>query len=474
MTAQPSRDLSRLTEEQQERLRVLLRSQNGGEGLDAFIRRISPHHPPPRHFAPMVAEFERAKREPGKVKVCFSLPPRHGKTSLVQHAFAWWLDRSPADTCAYASYSDTQSWSKIGAAHSLCLAAGVQQGDRATMAEWRTAQGGGILAAGAGGGLTGQGVSGIMVVDDPFKNSEEASSTVIRDKVGDWFDSVPMTRTEGCSFFVIHTRWHEDDLIGRLEKLGEFKIINLPAIADPGDPLGRIEGAALWPDRFGLDFLNAQKKRNAYVFASLYQGRPVARGSRLFGVPHYFDPKTVDLTGCEIVIVIDPAGTEKTSSDYSAILVLAVKGTDPATRVGYVLRVVRMQTTIPHLVQIARGVQKEFGNAPIHVEAVGGFKAVPQMLRDIDPTLIVKELPTVGDKLLRAQPAASAWNDDPARILVPFEAEWLPEFLLELSVFTGVKDRYDDQVDALAHAWSAAAKGAPEYTGRTLRSPRRM
>jgi predicted phage terminase large subunit-like protein len=95
-------------------------------------------------------------------------------------------------------------------------------------------------------------------------------------------------------------------------------------------------------------------------------------------------------------------------------------------------------------------------------EAVAGFKAVPQMLRDIDPTLRIHEIAPSQDKFLRAQPLAAAWNDD--RVLVPENAPWVDEYLTEFEAFTGVDDDEDDQVDATAHLFNALYRPAPART----------
>ena len=97
-------DLSRVSEADLPRAAELARRLYGGETLRDFIARMSPHLPPPRHYNPILAKLEEARYRP--VKLGFSMPPRHGKTTLIQHAIPWWLTHFPADTCAYASYSD--------------------------------------------------------------------------------------------------------------------------------------------------------------------------------------------------------------------------------------------------------------------------------------------------------------------------------------------------------------------------------
>jgi predicted phage terminase large subunit-like protein len=447
-------ELARLTPEQRARLLELAKRIGPAEGLDAFIRRISPHHPPPRHYPILIEQFERARWD-RRVRVCISIPPRHGKTELVKHAIPWWLSASPRDVCAYATYSDRKAWSTSRDIRALAEVAGMRlAADAANVSEWRTPAGGGLLSMGVGAGLTGHGISGLMVVDDPFKNNEEAQSTVYRDKIADWFDSVVMTRLEGAAVFVIHTRWHEDDLIGRVAKRKGWLVINLPAIAEEQDPIGRAPNELLWPERRDLQLaIRESKASNAFTFAALYQGRPRPRGGTVFAAPHYYDPASTNFEGCRFVLAADPAASTKTSADFSAAVVLSVRG-DGIDRKAYVRKVYREQVSIPQFAQDLLALQAAYGQTAINVEAVGGFKAIPQMLKAIRPNLRVNEIQPMGDKLTRAQPVASAWNE--ARVLVPSDAPaWLGPFLDEIEKFTGVNDAHDDQVDALAHAWNA-------------------
>jgi predicted phage terminase large subunit-like protein len=442
---------ARLERDLEARARELALLIGGRESLRHFIGGIAPHQLPPPHLDPLIDLVERARWE--RIRVCLSMPPRHAKTITILRAIAWWLMLTPSDTCAYTSYSDRQAWSKSRIARALALRAGVRMGESESVAEWRTSAGGGMLATGAGGGLTGQGVSGLMVVDDPYKLREEAESPVIREKIWDWFTDVVESRLEGASVLVVHTRWVADDLIGRLGRDHGWEVVNLPAIAEHGDPIARAPGAPLWPDRFPLVELERKRALNEYSFASLYQGQPRPRGATVFGPAHYYDPGKLDVTGWRIVVAADPAASEKTTADYSTILALAVNGHGSESR-GRVLEVYRRQVTVPQFVRDLIAFCARHGHAEAGIESVGGFKAVPQLLREVDPQVRVREITPLGDKFQRAQPVASAWNA--GRIEVPSSAPWLKDFLYETSTFTGVRDPQDDQVDVLAHAWNEA------------------
>ncbi len=457
--------LTRAEENEGHRLEAI---EDDRESLSDFITRMAPDHPPPRHLSPLIALLERARHEP--VRAVVAMPPGHIKTTTLQNAFAWWLSDSPADTHAYVSYNDQQALSKSGPTRAIARRAGVQLRDDSTSkSEWRTVEGGGLLATGIGGGLTGQRVTGLMVIDDPIKNAEEAGSKFIRDGQWEWFTSVAMTRLEGASVIVVMTRWHEDDLAGRLAKQG-WEVLNLPAIAEKNDPLGREEGEALWPESYPLRCDNPSKCTHAlhlesqkaavgeYVFAALYQGRPRPRGHTLFGPAHYYDPQQVNWEGCRSHIGADPAASERTSADYSAAVAARFRGRDPDTAIMYIREVYNEQVSVPTFCLELRAFQARNDSADAGVEGAGIGKAVVQVIRSVDPNARVHEVPTKGDKFQRAQGFAAAWND--SRVLVPLgNPPWLEKFLDQLGEVTMVNDAHEDMADAGAHCWNDAVAG---------------
>ena len=232
--------------------RLMARWGDADAGLLDAIPRVSPRYEPPVHLAPVVELLERSRREP--VRGLVSVPPRHGKTELIAHGLAWLLSRDPRRTHAYVTYAAQVAYSKSRSIRDYARTLGVPiRPDAEALHEWRTPERGGLLATGIGGPLTGHGVDGVLVVDDPTKNREEAESAVLREKNHGWFTSVAMTRVEPRgSVIVVHTRWHEDDLIGRLAGEADWEYVNLPAIAP--------DGAALWPSRWPVEEL-AKKRR---------------------------------------------------------------------------------------------------------------------------------------------------------------------------------------------------------------------
>ena len=417
----------------------------------------------PPHLQRLYSLIEETRTRP--LRVALSIPPRSGKSTTLQHAVAWRTYLDPACLNLYATYGQDLAEQASSVIRRLSLAAGVEL-ERGKVLDWTTRYGGGLKATSVGGGVTGRGINdGLALIDDTLKSREDAESKRERDRVWNWFRDDIMSRLEGmASVFVLNTRWHEDDLIGRLARdpLGEsWEFINMPAIHVghvPVDERERPDAEPLWldadahrPGREGaLAWYAKARARGEYSWWSLYQGVPRPRGNAIFDD----DPPRFELPfawhgkrGC---IVMDPAATAKTTSDYTAIGAFGIEGVAEQSKM-YVVDVVRGQMTVPAGVRAAAAMQKRYG-LPIAVEAVGGFKAVPQMLRELDSTLRVVEITPLGDKVTRATPLAEAWRQH--RVLLPLNASWLSDYLAEMRNFTGLGDAHDDQVDMTAHAWN--------------------
>lgn len=481
--ASPSHEFTRHDEDE---LAALLADEVEGETLRGYINRVSPAHPPPRHISPIIDLWERTRHE--RVLAVVELPPRHAKTTTGLHALAWRLHRDPLLTNAFATFSDDYASSRSRIARTLTRAGGVELSkEMANLHEWRTLYGGGCLFHGYLGSWTGQGINGVGLIDDPYKDRAAAESKKIRDNVRDWFTDVFWTRLEPPpgtsarpgSCIVQHTRWHEDDLIGWLLGGGmagyKFERVHLPAICeDEHDVIGRKDGEALWPERFPVEELRRiEASIGPYSWASLFQQRPRPKGADVFNciefparftLADFFAPNGKG-QGARILICCDPAATDDTRNDFSAAFVLAAKGYGDDMEV-YAIHGWRDHLQIPDLVKKLYELQEKYWKAPIAVESVQGFKAVPQMLKKIDPRLRIKEVRPVGDKFTRAQPVAAAWNR--GKFFVPldativkrrglagrYEVTWADELISEAQVFTGVNDQEDDQIDTIAHGFN--------------------
>ncbi|MFJ9420696.1 terminase large subunit domain-containing protein [Streptomyces sp. NPDC101249] len=276
-------------------------------------------------------------------KVLITMPPRHGKSRrAARWAPLWYLSRHPDHRVMIASYSadladDHGRWIRdainaYGPQLGLALHAGSKAANRFDLASPETGERleGGLVTAGVGGGLTGKGAH-LAIVDDPIKDDAEAQSPTMRKRLWEWWTSVLNTRIEpGGSIIVIQTRWHEDDLAGRIlagEDADDWTILDLPAICDsPDDPLGREIGKPLWPLRYGLKALaKIRRAVGERVWGSLYQQkpRPVAGG---VWQEEWIERnrwstaalRSIDLD--RIVVTVDPAGGESAVNDEVGII----------------------------------------------------------------------------------------------------------------------------------------------------------
>jgi predicted phage terminase large subunit-like protein len=278
-----------------------------------------------------------------------TMPPRHGKSLFASCFFpAWYLATFPDRRVILASYeaSFASSWGRK--ARDLMERVGKRLFDLQIRSDSKAADhwdlldhAGGMQTCGIGGALTGKGAD-LLIIDDPVKNAEEANSITMREKTWTWYTSTAYTRLEpGGALIIIQTRWHEDDLSGRIlqqaKESGEkWDILNLPAIAEDGDILGRTVGEALWPERFDVLALETKKRvLGSYQFAALFQQRPAPAEGGLFkkswfrywtGDKEFFrlENSVVRRVHCRRFGTADLAESTKKEADYTVICAWAV------------------------------------------------------------------------------------------------------------------------------------------------------
>ena len=196
-------------------------------------------------------------------RLLVTMPPRHGKSELCSvYLPAWYLGNYPERRIILASYESdfAASWGRrvrdVLEQHGQHLFEVSLRADSAAAYRWDLdGYTGGMIAVGVGGAATGRGAD-LFIIDDPVKSPEEAQSQTMSRRIWDWYRGVARTRLEpGGAMLLIMTRWSEDDLAGRLlaDRDGEaWEVLNLPALAEDDDPIGRVPGEALWPERFPL------------------------------------------------------------------------------------------------------------------------------------------------------------------------------------------------------------------------------
>ncbi|WP_446458648.1 terminase large subunit domain-containing protein [Streptomyces rochei] len=276
-----------------------------------------------------------------RMQVMLTMPPRHGKSQRASRwGPLWYLRRHPTARVMLASYGadladDHGRWvrdqlrdytSTLG----IRLDDGSRAANRFDLEQPRgSSVRGGMVTAGVGGSLTGKGFS-LGIIDDPFKGSDDANSPAQRERVWNWYQSVFYTRrAPGASIVLINTRWHEDDLSGRIlaTEPENWTLIDLPALAlSEDDPLGRDPGQALWPEQYDEEELARTRRAvGERVWWALYQQqpRPLEGGVWQWSwiTSNRCSPvafQGVDLT--RILVAIDPSGGAGTANDETGIV----------------------------------------------------------------------------------------------------------------------------------------------------------
>ena len=226
------------------------------------------------------------------LKLLIEMPPRHGKSITISETFpSYYLSKNPGKRVIATSYSDELA-AKFGNLNKAALeeygpslfGVDVSSVTRAKSNWGLEGKVGGMITASIGGAITGQGAD-LLIVDDPIKNAIEAASATMRNNVWNEWQATLLTRLHhGGSVIVVQTRWHQDDLIGRiLDNDDEFIRIRLPALAEEDDLLNREEGQPLCPELgYGYEWAEQKKKEvGSRTWASLYQQRPTPAGGGL-------------------------------------------------------------------------------------------------------------------------------------------------------------------------------------------------
>lgn len=397
-----------------------------------------------------------------------NVPPQYGKTETIMHWLALHIGRRPDLNNAYVTYETKLAHRKSRKIRRYALAAGAQlDRTQCTQENWRTTSEGGLQATGIGGALTGEPVDGILVIDDPIKNREEANSLTIRDKVWDWVSDVAINRMHpGASLVLNMTRWHPDDPAGRAKDAGWDVVVIRPVVNPTWDGHDFTAGESIWPTRT-LEFLSDKRRRlGEYTWSAMWDQNPRHKGGQVFEGPTFAQMPDAYRTA----IGLDMAYTAKTYADYSVTLVgHRERGTDRIHISHMDRRQVRAEDRIPHLKSMAIA----HPGAPLWWYYGGQEETVASLMHGLGAPRITA-IKATGDKLLRAEHAAAAWNR--GDITLPEGAPWVPEMVRELEAFTGIRDKHDDIADALAALYDALQGdgGGVLVSGNQLRGGRRL
>jgi len=474
--------------------------------LAHFCQYVDAQYQVPAHVALLaerleqVARFIETEGREGIGRLMILMPPRHGKTELASRLFpAWMMGRRPDTRIILASYGADLAVKSSRAVREIVTGTAFQalfgrlsavdepvqlSSDSRNVQAWDLAQPhrGGLVAAGVGGGITGLSAD-LLIIDDPIKNREEAESEARRNLVDDWYRSSAYTRLSPWGAIVLfHTRWHPDDLAGRLlrrqlEGGDAWTVVCLPALAleqyaeseaqqremmrdgiylPLEDALGRRPGEALWPERFGAEWL-AERRLNlgAYDFEALYQQMPYLREGGFFRREWFTIVETGPSQVRARVRYWDKAASP--TGDYTAGVLMSV-GDDGYF---YIEHVARMRAASGErdraMVEIGRRDYEALGPFLILHQQDPGSAGLDSA-RATNEALAAAGLrarfePVTGDKTVRAGPLAGMAQSGKVRIV---RGEWNADFLDECAAFPN--GRHDDQVDAAASAFNELLK----------------
>lgn len=444
-----------------------------------FARFVDPRYEANWHHEVFADVIERVYR--GETRfVILDAPPRHGKSyHFNQLAPAWFLGAKPGVQIITATYSQDfanmhsrkvqaimreEEYKKVFPEAEIGWARNV----RTSYQEFVVRNGSSLKAAGVGGSVTGRGAN-LFIIDDPFKDRKEAESEAARNARYDWYLDVADSRLEWpWAIIVMATRWHEDDLSGRLLSSAtsdKWEHIHLPFIQDSDDPPDydpRELGEPLWPARHQLggpeltdeearkiDIERAEQMKadNAYGFSALWQGNPTPRDGTIFKrewFQHYDAPPRVMAKGCPTLLISVDATFKKTSNaDSVSMVVVGYRGGN-----AFVLdeRFGKMDyvTTKRTLKALAR----KWPRATIVIEEKANGAALISDLKSEIPRVIGFD--PRDTKEMRAQLAADWFEADRIRLPSPNDAPWVADWIEDFVGF-GAR-RYDDRVDSLSQA----------------------
>jgi len=398
------------------------------------------------------------------------LPPRHGKSEFISKYFAaWYLGTFPDRRVILTSYEAdfAAQWGRrarelIEEHGKLSFVEKIEvMPDSSSASRWDIkGHVGGMVTAGVGGPITGKGAD-LAIIDDPVKNAEQASSKTYRDKAWEWYQSTLYTRLEpNGSIILIMTRWNQGDLAGRIltdmQQGGElWDVINLPAIAESNDQIGRNEGDPLWPERFGVPELDKIKRTvGSYYWTSLYQQRPTPQEGGMFK-RHWFpiienEPRDLIKTRRW-----DLAASQQ-KGDYTAGLLLG-----KAEGVFVVLDLQHVRESPAGVEALVKQTAKVDGyEIPIRMEqepGSSGINTIDYYARRILEGYSFKGIPSTGPKEVRAQPVSAAAEAGNVWLL---KGAWNAAFLDEVTLFPN--GDHDDIVDVLSGAFTDLTQGSDE------------
>lgn len=388
-------------------------------------------------------------------RLMINLPPQHGKSSFISHALpVWYLSEYPDRRVILTSYE---------AEFAATFGAKVRESLKGHPSIFRkqlrkdtdkhftiVGHRGYMQTAGVGGPITGKGAD-LIIIDDPVKNAEQAGSPTYRKRVWDWYRSTVFTRLSGNAILiVVMTRWHNDDLAGRLIRASDsgegdrFHTVSLPALAGTNDPLGRAVGEALAPELYSRDQLEAIKRVvGPYWWSSLYGNSPSSDETQIilrtwwqqYDVPPNFE---------FVYQSWDTAMKDDESNDYSCCTTWGVG------RLGlYLIDIFYEKLQYPQLREAVKNLASRHNPNVILIEDKSAGTSVIQDLRVNTRLPIVPWAVDGGSKVLRLRLNSGLFYS--GRVFIPYGPQYT-DLIEEIAQFPKVE--HDDRTDSVSQAVS--------------------
>lgn len=427
----------------------------------------------PPHLELLLSEVLLCIGRGGRLLV--SMPPRHGKSwTISRFVPGWYLGTYPDRRVILASYEAdfASSWGRQVRRdldeHGAEVFGVAVAGDSSAAHRWDIeGRRGGMQTAGVGGPMTGKGAD-LLIVDDPVKNAEEADSETLRDRTWEWWTSTAYTRLEpGAAAIVLMTRWHQDDLAGRIlaHDAASWRVLNLPAVADGPDALDREPGAALWPARYDEDALaKIRRGTSSRVWSALYQGSPTPDEGGVIRRPwiRYYEALP-DVPQMRFVQSWDATFKETEGGSWVVGQVWAYRP-DFGTR--YLVDEVRFRGDFVDTLEAIRTLSAKHPKAGVRLieEKANGAAILSTLKRaGVGGVIPVQVDGRHGSKAARLSAVAPYYEAGDVLYPSPKIAPWIHDHIEEIVSFpTGMADdRCDAASQALSWIAQAAARSGP-------------
>jgi predicted phage terminase large subunit-like protein len=420
--------------------------------------KVGNHH---RRLATLLEDIEARRKD----RICVSVPPRHGKSQMVSIYYAaWYLGRNPDHKIMLVSHTTDLAVDFGRKVRNLINTPEYQEvfpnvqlaKDSKSAGRWNTSLGGEFFAAGVGSALAGRGAH-LLLVDDPHSEQDVLSGNFgVFEKAYEWFAFGARTRLmPGGAVAIVHTRWHQDDLIGRLvrdmandERSDQYEVFEFPAILEVEDKeSGKIVEKALWPEFFDLAALRRTKaSMPAFQWNAQYQQKPTAEEAAIIKREWWRRWLKDDPPPCEYIIMsLDAAAETHNRADFTALTTWGVfLNEEEDAHQLILLNSIKERLEFPELKRLCMEQYQDWEPDSFIVEKKSAGVAIYQEMRRVGiPVQEYTPHRGTGDKMARLNSVSDIIAS--GMVWMP-ERRWAEDLVEEIAGFPFMS--HDDLVDS--------------------------